>query len=308
MSYSEKLTKVLKYPKKLLDLLGTRGCFHKMPDKAYLQRQYYARMGKALNIDKPKAFSEKLQWLKINDRNPEYTQMVDKYKVRQHIAEKLGKDYLIPLLGVWENFDHVDFDGLPNQFVLKSTHDSGGVLICQNKSEFERGRAKRIFDKRLKNNYYWPTREWVYKSIAPRIIAEQYMVDETGAELKDYKLFNFNGEPRLIQVDFNRFTGHKRNLYTTSWEPIDVRFMYPSDPNAPIVKPLLLDKMLDCARTLSKGIPFVRSDFYSIHDRLYFGELTFYPEAGYTTFSPEVYDDEIGNWLALPPSIDVGLV
>lgn len=271
-----------------------------LPDKLYLTLLYQVKTGKKMNWKNPQIFNEKLNWLKLYDRRSEYIKMADKYEVRDYIREKLGEEYLIPLLGVWDSVEDIDFSSLPKQFVLKCTHDSASVVICKDKETFNQEAAKRKLDKALKTNYFYPSREWPYKNIVPRIIAEQYMVDESEIELKDYKIYNFSGVPELIQVDFGRFTKHERNLYTTKWEYIDEQIEYPTDRNRLISKPENLEEMLSCARKLSEGIPSVRTDFYSINGKVYFGEITFYQEAGFGRFESEEYERKLGNLIKLP--------
>lgn len=271
-----------------------------LPDKLYLTLLYQVKTGKKMNWKNPQIFNEKLNWLKLYDRRSEYIKMADKYEVRDYIREKLGEEYLIPLLGVWDSVEDIDFSSLPKQFVLKCTHDSASVVICKDKETFDQEAAKRKLDKALKTNYFYPSREWPYKNIVPRIIAEQYMVDESEIELKDYKIYNFSGVPELIQVDFGRFTKHERNLYTTKWEYIDEQIEYPTDRNRLISKPENLEEMLSCARKLAEGIPSVRTDFYSINGKVYFGEITFYQEAGFGRFESEEYERKLGNLIKLP--------
>lgn len=271
-----------------------------IPDRLYISLRYRMILGKWPNLDDPKNFDEKLQWLKLHDRNPKYPMMADKYEVKKYVAECIGEEYIIPTLGVWDTFEEIDFESLPDQFVLKCTHNSGGLVICQDKSKLDLAKAKKVINSSLHENYYWHAREWVYKSIKPRIIAEQYMVDESGVELKDYKIYNFNGTPKLIEVDFNRFVEHKRNIYTTDWQYVDVRIHYPNDPSVQIEKPACLEKMLGLAKQLAAGIPHVRTDFYVINQQIYFGEMTFYHGAGFDKFTPESFCDEMGSWLELP--------
>lgn len=271
-----------------------------IPDKMYLKLQYHCFFKKTLNLKNPQTFDEKLQWLKLYDRNPEYTKMADKYEAKKYVTRIIGEDHIIPTLGVWKKFENIDFEKLPNQFVLKCTHDSGSVTICLNKSDFDFSSAKNKLSKSLKRNSYLPGREWVYKNVKPRIIAEQYMVDESGTDLKDYKIYNFNGKAEIIQIDYNRFTEHKRNLYSPDWNFIDAQIQYSNDPNHKIDKPKQLKKMLELASALSKDIPHVRTDFYSIDDKIYFGELTFYAESGLGKFKPESLNFELGRCLELP--------
>ena len=254
----------------------------------------------SLNLKNPITFDEKLQWLKLYDRKDEYTVWADKYEVRNYVAEKLGEQYLIPLLGVWNSADELKLDDLPEQFVLKCTHDSASVCICTNKKNFDWNAAMDKLQKSLNQNYYWHSREWPYKNITPRIIAEAYMTDESGTELKDYKIYTFGGEPYLIQVDFDRFHNHRRNLYTTEWEYIDETIEYSKDPNVKIAKPEHLEEMLECSRKLAVGTISLRTDFYSINGKIYFGEITFYQEAGFAHFEHEEFAKKLGDQIKLP--------
>lgn len=269
-------------------------------DKTYLKLLYETRIGKKLNLKNPITFDEKLQWLKLYDRKDEYTVWADKYEVRNYVAEKLGEQYLIPLLGVWNSADELKLDDLPEQFVLKCTHDSASVCICTNKKNFDWNAAMGKLQKSLNQNYYWHSREWPYKNITPRIIAEAYMTDESGTELKDYKIYTFGGEPYLIQVDFDRFHNHRRNLYTTEWEYIDETIEYSKDPNVKIAKPEHLEEMLECSRKLAVGTISLRTDFYSINGKIYFGEITFYQEAGFAHFEHEEFAKKLGDQIKLP--------
>lgn len=272
----------------------------KIPDPIYIKLLYRRRTGKTLNLKNPVTFNEKLQWLKLYNRKPEYSMMVDKYEVKKYVAKKIGEQYIIPTLGVWNHFDEIDFDMLPEQFVLKCTHDSGGLVIVKDKKKLDRDAARKKIEDSLSNDYYLRGREWPYKNVKPRIIAEKYMTDESEVELKDYKVFNFNGEAKFIQVDYGRFTNHKRNLYSIDWEYINAAIQYPSDQSVQINKPEKLDEMLMLARKLSASIPYVRTDFYSINDKIYFGEITFFAEAGFGKFTPEQFGVEIGSWIKLP--------
>ena len=184
-------------------------------DRVYVKWHYFFRTGRKLNLDNPLTFNEKLQWLKIYDRHENYTRMVDKYEVKKYVSEIIGEDYIIPTLGVWNSWDEIDFNTLPEQFVLKCTHDSQSTVICKDRSTFNFENAKKKINTHLKKNYYWQSREYPYKDLRGRIIAEKYMVDESGYELKDYKVFCFNGKAKYIQVDFDRFKNHKKNIYDT---------------------------------------------------------------------------------------------
>ena len=271
-----------------------------LPSSIFLKIKYKINTGCSLNLENPKTFNEKLQWLKIHDRNPQYTKLVDKYEVKKIVASLIGEEYIIPTIGVYDKFDDIDFEKLPNEFVIKCTHDSCGLVICKDKKNLDIKEARKKINKCLKTNYYYLGREWPYKNVKPRIIIEKYMTDESNIELKDYKVFNFNGEPKIIQVDYNRFVNHKRNLYDIDWNYIEASFQYPTDFKRKISRPENLNKMLELAKILSKNIPHVRTDFYSIGDKIYFGELTFYSESGFGKFEPDEFNYKFGEYLILP--------
>lgn len=295
-----KIVKYIKRPSNILLYLMNKNFFKWIPDEKYITIKYKLEMNQKLNLKEPKTFNEKLQWIKLYDRKPEYTKMVDKYEAKKYVADIIGEEYIIPTLGVWDKFEDIDFTKLPNQFVLKPTHASGNVFICKNKDEIDYKKLKKTVQKWLKRNYYLVHREWPYKNVKPRIIAEQYMVDESGTELKDYKIFNFNGIPQFIQVDFNRFKGHQRKLYSTDWKELDFNLVYSINKNVKISKPEKLKEILKLAKKLSINHSFIRTDFYVINDKIYFGELTFFPEAGFGKFIPEEWDEKLGNILELP--------
>lgn len=273
---------------------------HKIPDDKYLKIIYKSILKKDLNLDNPTTFNEKLQWLKLNDRNPEYTKMVDKYEVKEYVSNIIGKEHIIPLIGVWDKFEDIDFEKLPNQFVLKCTHDTGGIVICKNKSELNLKETKKKIKKSLKRNFYYYGREWPYKDVKPRIIAEKYMVDESGTELKDYKIFCFDGKAKFILVDFGRFSRHYRNIYDLNWNLLELQIKFPRNIEQKINKPDNLEEMINLAERLSKDIPHVRVDFYNVNGKNYFGELTFFHGSGFTKIEPEGWDEKIGEYLKLP--------
>lgn len=272
----------------------------KVSDETYLKFLYKNRYHKELNLENPQTFNEKMQWLKLYNRKPEYTNMVDKYEVKKYVEEKIGKEYIIPTLGIWDKFEEINFETLPNEFVLKPTHTSGNIFICKDKQKINYEKLKKEVRKWLKRNYYYTGREWPYKNIKPRIIAEQYMVDESKEELKDYKVFCFHGIPKFIEVDFGRFTQHKRNIYSLDWRLLDLRIKYPTDPSASIKKPEGLETIVKVAKILSENIPFVRVDMYSINKDIYFGELTFFHDSGFDDFEPEEWNQKMGDMLVLP--------
>lgn len=280
--------------------LNRVGLYNSLSDEKFIKKKYKLVTGENLNLNNPQTFNEKIQWLKLHDRNPSYVAMVDKYAVKQYISEKIGAEYVIPTLGKWNHFCEIDFKSLPKQFVLKTTHDSGGVVIVRDKSMLDIKQARRVINNSLKRNYYYDGREWPYKDIKPCIIAEKYMVDESGVELKDYKIFCFDGKPKLMEVDFGRYSVHKRNLYTTDWKYIDASIKYPNDPSVQIPKPKRLEKMLEIASILSEGIPHVRVDLYSAEDKIYFGELTFHHGDGMEKFHPNELGELMGKWITIP--------
>lgn len=295
------LLEVFKRPSKIILHLGNKDMLRYLPDKLYLKCVYKAIMGKKLNLYPPKTFNEKLQWLKIYDKKPEYTRMVDKYEVRKYIKDIIGEDYLIPLLGVYNYFEQIEFDKLPNSFVLKCTHDSGGVVICKDKSELNIDEARIKINKSLVKNYYYHCREWPYKNVEPRIVCEKYIVDESGKELKDYKFMCFNGEVKCSFICLNRNSSNGLNVdfYDRDWNSMPFERHYPAS-GISIPKPKNYDKMIEFAEKLSKDIPFVRVDFYEPNGKLYFGELTFYPGSGFEEFTPDLYDYLLGSWIELP--------
>jgi hypothetical protein len=271
-------------------------------DELYIKLMWkLSRLNYPLNLSNPQTFNEKLQWLKLHDRNPKYTIMVDKIRVKEWVASKIGEQHIIPTLGVWESPEDIDFDSLPNQFVLKCNHNSGiGVYVCKDKRLMNKKKVIKDLKKGLQQNYYKEGREWPYKNVKPMVLAEKYMEDESGFELKDYKVFNFNGEPKIIEIDYDRFKGHKRHLYDVDWNKIDATIEFPSDPDRSFEKPKVLDQLLSLARTLSEGIPHVRTDFYIVRDRIYFGEMTFFHGSGLEHITPLDFDKQMGSWLILP--------
>lgn len=299
----EKINKAKKYindPTKILLFMLSKGLFSFLPDKTYLSFSYWVRMKKKLDLDDPRTLNEKLQWLKLHDRNPKYAELVDKYAVRDHVKKLIGEEYLIPLLGVWDDPDKIDFEKLPDRFVLKCTHNSGkGMCICRDKSKLNIKKVKRELAKGLKEDYYKLNREWPYSKVTPKIIAEQYMTDESGIELKDYKIFCFNGKPEYVEVDFNRHIEHKLNPYDFDWNPLNFCDDSKNDYNADIKKPKRLEDMYHIAQELSKDMDFLRVDFYSVEDKIYVGELTLFPGSGFINFDPPEIDLKYGKLLRL---------
>lgn len=276
--------------------------FPQMNDEKYLRKRWRAKFGVDLNLDNPQTFNEKLQWLKLHDRNPLYTVMVDKYAAKKYVSDIIGEQYIIPTLGVWESFDDIDFGQLPDQFVLKCTHDSHGLVICRDKSRLDLKSSKKRIIKSLKRNYFYAGREWPYKNVPPRIIAEQYMEDTETSELRDYKFFCFNGKVRALFIASSRQDEGEE----TKFDFFDTEFNHlpftNGHPNAakPIQRPKRFDEMKELACKLSLGIPHVRVDFYEVDGKVYFGELTFYHWSGFMPFNPEEWDKTFGDWIKLP--------
>lgn len=260
-----------------------RGRFDRWSDEEYVKKIYQASMGTPLDLDNPQTFNEKLQWLKLYDRRPEYTMMVDKYLVRKYIADKLGEEYLIPLLGVWDNPDDIDFDKLPNQFVLKCNHNSGlGMCICKNKSKLNIEKVKKELRKGLKQDYYLRGREWPYKDVPRKIIAEKY-ITENGNDLIDYKFFCFNGQLDSVMLCLERNTGNtKFYFFDRYWNLCRYNIRGKEAPkDFTLSKPYNIEKMFEIAEELSKGLPFARIDLYNVNGQIYFGEITLFPDSGF---------------------------
>ena len=277
------------------------GYYDSLSDEDFLKKVFPKYMGYPLNLENPKTFSEKLQWLKLNYRNPIQIIMVDKYEAKHFIAKHVGEQYVIPTLAVWDSVEDIDIDALPNQFVLKITHDSGGIVICKDKSTFDFEAAKAKLRASLRQDYSRIAREWVYQNVPRRIIAEEYISELGNDDLLDYKMYSFHGEPKLTVVCSNRFskTGTRMNFYDMDWNSMGIHFgHYPPLPTE-FPKPDTYGEMLQVAAELSKVCPFLRVDFYEIKGRLYIGELTLFPGAGFERFRPISRDYELGEWLHL---------
>ncbi|WP_417350350.1 ATP-grasp fold amidoligase family protein [Gordonibacter pamelaeae] len=271
-----------------------------LPDRAFIQLYYFARFRRFCDFDDPKTFNEKLQWLKLNDRNPLYITLVDKCEVKAWVAERIGSEHVVPTLGVWDSFDEIDFEALPERFVLKCTHDSEGVVVVSDRAQFGLEAAKAKIEAALKCNFYYIGREWPYLNVKPRIIAEEYMEDLRHGELRDYKFFCFDGEPKVMFVASGRGAGQtKFDYFDTHFNRFDIKQHYPNSEGE-IERPETFGRMMDAARTLSRGIPHVRIDFYEVDGKMYFGECTFYHFSGFMPFEPDEWDEVFGSWLFLP--------
>jgi len=262
-------------------------------------------MGKWINWKNPLTYNEKLQWLKIYNRNPQYTVLVDKYAVKPVVANIIGRDYIVPTIASWDNPNDIDFDLLPKEFVLKTTNGGGGsgVIICRDKQNLDIVESKRKLSQSLKSNIYTRYKEWPYKNIYPRIIAEPRLTPTTSAELNDYKFYCFNGEPKIMLISHGRFHG------TTCFDYYDMDFRHlpfeQGGPNAKIEasKPKNFDLMKRLAAELSSGIPHVRVDLYNCDGKVYFGELTFFDSSGFAEFNPQEWDEIFGQWINLPDKL-----
>lgn len=276
--------------------------YDSMEDREYLLRMYEAQQGKKLNLDKPQTFNEKMQWLKLYDRRSEYTTMVDKHMAKKYVADKIGEKYVIPTIGVWDDSEQIDFDKLPHQFVMKCNHNSGlGMYICCDKQQLDAEKVRKKLKKGLRQDFYLMGREWPYKDVPRKIIAEEYLADECG-QLIDYKVHNFNGEPKFVLVCKDRYkeSGLTEDFYTTDWKRMDVKRPNVNCSETSVLRPEKLDEILELSRVLSRGIPFLRTDFYIVNGNVYFSELTFFPASGFKKFEPGEWDRIFGEWLELP--------
>lgn len=278
-----------------------------LSDKQYLKTCFMYHFGYSLDLRNPKTFSEKLQWLKLYDRNPQYTIMVDKHAVKQYVAEQIGEEYVIPTLGVWDKPEDIDWETLPSQFVLKTTHGGGGngVIICTDKKKLDKDKTIRNAKKALKADLYKSFREWPYKNVPKRIIAEKFMAPEkktVPADLPDYKFFCFDGEPRYCQVIRDRHAKETIDFYDMDWIHQEFVGLNPVVHNGltPVARPENLDEMKDICRKLAKDRPFVRVDLYLIDGKGYFGELTFYPASGLGAFTPLEWNFRLEDLINLP--------
>lgn len=272
-----------------------------LPDEAFIKLYYRLRIHRPCNLENPKTFSEKLQWLKLHDHNPIYTDMVDKIEAKKIAASIIGEEHIIPTLGVWDSFDDIDFDALPEQFVLKCSHDSGGLVIVRDKSKLDKKAARKIIEKAMRCNFYYIGREWPYKNVKPRILAEQYLDPNTvDGDLYDYKLLRFTDGRLVMQAMTDRFTDGKlsKTFFDEEWHPLPAS--EGGQPTCPdLVCPEHFEQMKEMARKLGEGMPFVRVDFYESNGGLYFGELTFYPKSGFERFEPDEWDEKFGSWIDL---------
>lgn len=282
---------------KCFNKLAKIGMLNWLPDKKYLELMYKYRIGKTINWENPTGFNEKLQCMKIYDRNPLYTILVDKFEVKSYVAKILGDDYVIPTLGVWNSFEEIDFDKLPNQFVLKCTHDSGSIVICKDKNMFDLDSARKKLNKGLSRNMFYWGREWPYKNVPKRIIAEKYLQDSNSAnQLTDYKIYTFNGIAKLMMINKDRGNNTKADYYDKDFNWLDFTWGYPHADIKP-EKPQNFEKMFELAEALAVGLPEVRVDFYEVDRKILFGELTFFDGSGFDKILPDEWDIKLGSFL-----------
>lgn len=270
-----------------------------LPDKMYIQLYYFAAFRKFCNFTNPSTFNEKLNWLKLNYKNPLFPTLVDKYEVKAYVSTRIGEEYVIKTLGVYDSFDEIDFEALPNQFVIKCTHDSEGLVIVKDKHCLNKKEAKKKIENALKFNFFYIGREWPYKNVSPRIIVEEYLEDHIDGELRDYKFFCFDGEPKALFVASDRGIDEtKFDYYDLEFHHLDIRQRYPNAGD--VRKPQKFDEMIRLSKVLSKDFPHVRVDFYEVDGKVYFGEFTFFHFSGFQPFHPNKWDKIFGSWLKLP--------
>jgi len=270
----------------------------KLPDKKFLKIMYFLKTKRILHLFPPKTFNEKIQWLKLYYRDSKLNVVVDKYEMKKYVSSIIGNEYIVPTYGIYNTPEDIKYDTLPDKFVLKCTHNSGGIIICKDKLLLDKQKANARMQEQLKINYYYIWKEWAYKNVRPRIICEKYLCTNYN-DLYDYKFFCCNGKAVLVQVDFGRFTNHKRNIYSLNWELTNVQIEYKNDKTKIIDKPKKLEEMKYIAEKISKGFPFLRVDMYYVDEKIYVGELTIYHGAGFEKIKPYKYNIILGNMINL---------
>lgn len=302
MKFSEKVKLALSNPREIGRSIMVHTAKYWKNDEVYLKLLYYFRMGRRLNLKNPTTFNEKLQWIKLHDRDPRYTMMVDKFEVKDYVASLIGSEYIIPTLAVWDKIEDINLSTLPDKFVLKTTNGGGGcgVVICADKKSLDLEAAKRKLAHSLSSNIYINSREWPYKNVVPRVIAEQFMIDDTTGDLRDYKYYCFDGEPKMLLIATERFTSAHAYFDYFDMHKNHLKFTQGGENN-PITPdlPEQFDEMKELAAKLSKGIRHVRVDFYVANGHVYFGELTFFDSCGFAAFNPKEWDTTIGNWIKI---------
>ena len=285
--------------KRIYQYLIDIGINKHISDEKIIKREYSKRCHKVLDLENPVTYNEKIQWLKLYDRKDIYTTMVDKFEAKKYVSNIIGNQYIIPTIGTYNSFKEIDFTKLPNQFVIKCTHDSGGIMICKDKAKFDVKKAKFKFNMIMKRNYYYRSREWPYKNVTPRIIIEKYMEDNELKELVDYKFFCFNGKVKLVLVCTNRNIDLEETWFDEKFNLLDLQEGNHKS-RTDIKKPKTFEKMKKFAEILSKNNPHLRVDFYNINNHIYFGELTLYPAGGFEKFTPSEWDEKLGKLIELP--------
>lgn len=300
MSITRRLKKGLKDPALFVLYLNSKKLLNWMSDEAFIKLLYKCRFGCDLNLDNPRTFNEKIQFLKLKGFKDEYTDLVDKISVRKIVSERIGEKYLVPIVGgPWNSTSDINISLLPEQFVFKCNHDCGSVIVCRDKNTFDFDNAFKKLDKCIKRNYYEQSRERPYKSIKPRIFAEQFISNKDENELVVYKFFNFNGKPRIIQtIQGDKTEKETIDYFDTEWKLLDLRQNFPNS-KVPKSKPIHLDEMIQLSEKLSYGFPFIRVDFYDTADGVKFSEFTLYTDAGIEKFHPEKWDTILGEWIKL---------
>lgn len=301
MSKLKTIFRLLFHPNRLLYVIVSKYPWLIKDDKKYINFLWKNRMNYPLNLDSPKTYNEKLQWLKLYNQNPSYTTMVDKYLVKDYVANIIGEEYIIPTLAVYESVEDIEFETLPNQFVLKCTHDSGGLVICKDKSKLDTFRAIKKIRKSLNTDFYLLAREWPYKNVQRRVLAEKYMEDKETHELRDYKFFCFNGKPEFLFIATGRQSQNEPyfDFFDMDFNHLPFKHGHPNSPVLP-QKPKKFELMKQLAEKLSQGFAHLRVDLYEINDKVYFGELTFFHHSGMVPFEPQEWDFKFGELIQLP--------
>lgn len=269
-------------------------------DLFVIKMRFLLRQKRLLNLKNPQYYNDKIQWLKINWYDKYVEKCVDKYEVRDIIKNKIGEQYLNELIGVYDSVDEINFDVLPDKFVLKCTHASGFNIICSDKNKLNIKKTVKRLRRWMKTNYFWYSKEWQYKNLKPKIVCERFLTDGDGKPPKDYKIFCFDGKAKFLEVDFDRFGNHRTNFYDLDWNLMDISFRYPPDKSAKVQKPEKFDEMIKLANIMSDDFPHARVDFYYVGDKIYFGELTFFHGGGTHVIKPKEFELEIGKWIKLP--------
>ena len=286
-------------PIKLFFRIGHSTFLRLLSDEQYLKLLFKSSMGYPLNLDNPQTLNEKLNWIKLHDRKPIYTTMVDKYEAKKYVASIIGEEYIIPTIGVWDRFEDIDFSALPDQFVLKCTHDSGGLVICRDKSRLDIEAARKKINRSLKRNYFLLGREWPYKDVQPRIIAEKYLSEKKQkGQLTDFKFYTMNGKVRAVLIVTDRGVSTKADYFDREFHHLDFTWGYPNAEKCPM-KPQGFDQMIALAEKLAKNTIEVRVDFYDVGGQIYFGEMTFFDGSGMQRIEPVEWDKKLGTWLDL---------